>query len=369
MLVKILCCRKREAGRTCSEDAAGGDALRGVFVVADGAGSGSYADKWAGILVNYAVGFPLRSNVPAEVSHWLNQARARFVAEVPPVDPATLPPYMRGTARRGAFSTFHQLRCLRDDSDGLVVHCLSLGDTCTFLIRGGSQSIEMHPVKTDADFDRAPHLFTTSAEEFNPFLRPVKECVFRSVRPGDVFLVATDAVARWIVGHGSDAESMGELLAIQNDERWVEWVEQRRNINAIGNDDSTLLMLSIQEDDLLKMPLARANHDSSRLDELQDAISSGDSIRIAEAWGDGSAIQDENRLSLQGQVEAHLEIYEALQCMRGVLNAYYQEGASIGDVEQEWARWGSRLKDAQAGAGIRKLVSLIGLTPAEPELD
>lgn len=367
MLAKVLNCQKYESGRLYSEDAAGRNDVHGVFAVADGTGSSSYADKWASVLVNYAVEFPLRSSEPAEVCYWLNQARARFFVEVPPVDLSTLPPPIRNSVRRGAFSTFHQLRCTRDDSDGLVVHCLSLGDTCTFLIRGGSQSIEMHPVKTDADFDRAPHLFTTSAEEFNPYVRVVQGHVFRSVRPGDVFLIATDAVARWIVGHGSDAESMGELLAIPNDERWAEWVHQQRITNALGNDDSTLVMLSILEEDLSSLPLAEIAPDVARLAELQDAIDKGDSILIAEAWGDGSAFPQENRHVLEGQVVAHLEIYEAIQRMRTVLNAYHRKGASIGDVEQKWAQWGSRLNDAPAGAGIRKAVRAIGIVSAEQE--
>jgi len=362
MLVRILRCRKREKGRAYSEDAAGGDALRGVFAVADGAGTGSYARQWASVLVDYAVNTPLRSDAPAEVSRWLNRARRRFVEVVPPVDPMSVPPHQRATLQRGAFATFHQIRFRLMDVHGqrLAAQCLSLGDTCVFLRRAGSNQTEMHPEKIDLDFDRAPHLMTTSAAEFNPYVRTVEACELVDLYVGDRLIAATDAVARWIVAHRDDGVALDELLSIPNDERWRDWVEARRDARTIGNDDCTLMLLQVDVGDLMLGQGSDPDADSVREQELFDALSSGDSIEIAEAWGDGAAIPIEQRDVLREQVKPHLKIFEALQHMRSVLNSFYQESASIDDVRQEWDRWRVVLANAPAGAGMRRMLQSLG---------
>jgi hypothetical protein len=360
MRVKILTCRKWEIGRDHDEDAADYDQC-GIFVVSDGAGSGSYASQWSRALVAHSITAPLRSAAPTEVNWWLRGARARFSEMVPAVSIDRLPPHLRNTARRGAFATFHQMRFACTGDGKLSAHSLSIGDTCVFLLRCTSGNMEMHPRKEAKDFDRPPQLMTSSADEFDPYIRVLESQEFSELQPGDVLLAATDAVARWLVVHGVDMARVLQLLEF-SDSHWNEWIQQQRDARTIGNDDSTLMIIQISAEDLSGDAFSVLQADPQRTQELEEALQREDSFSIAEAWGDGSAIWAEKRDELLSQVEPHLRIYEAVQRMRAVLNAFHHQAATFDDVLQHWRVWERILINSRAGIGIHSALEEIGVT-------
>jgi hypothetical protein len=364
MLVKILRCPKNEIGREpeYDEDCAGADISRGIVVISDGAGSGSYASQWSCALVEHAKASPLRSASQTEVGWWLRGARAIYEKLVPAVSVDHLPPHLRNTARRGAYATLHQLRYLRSDEGSLWVQSLSIGDSCVFLLRNGSNALEMHPRKAAEDFDQAPQLVTSSADEFNPYVRTLEEGSFSDLRSGDVLMMATDAVARWLVMNGFQIDLVQPLLEIADDHGWSEWVVRQREALNINNDDSTLVIMTIEQDDATNAAFQLQLEDLVRLRELEKALTENDSFSIAEAWGDGSAIPANEHAAMLSQVEPHLRTYEAVQRMRVVLNAYHRESGSIDAVAREWQRWQKDLVLSQAGAGIRSAMEEIGIS-------
>jgi hypothetical protein len=380
MRVRILSFPKREDGRGPNEDAASHNEARCVFVVSDGAGSGSYAHQWAATLVNYASIEPIRSTEPAEVNHWLRGARNRFFERVPPVDIEKLPAELRGTARRGAFATLHQVRFMRDDYGKLLTECISIGDTCTFLWRSSVQGlgnihepdaitrIEMHPQKSFVDFDRAPHLLTTSPDMFNAYMHRLERHVFHDLNPGDVVMIATDAVARWLVSQ-SDVESAKNILLALSETDWGNWIELHRNDHTIGNDDSTLMIVMIDENDISAAPHMDSAIDEQRELELEMALRCEvqDSFVISEAWGDGSAIGQRKRDQFWPEVQHHLGIYKAIQYMRGAIDSFERGVFSLDELRNEWQRWRAVLEDMRVGQGIRRTLEQIGVLAESSE--
>src|SRR5450432_865783 len=77
---------KSEHNEATCEDAYADDVARGLFTVADGAGTTLFSNIWARILVKHFLHVPLINNDPFEVEWWIRQAQELYKLEVPTHD-------------------------------------------------------------------------------------------------------------------------------------------------------------------------------------------------------------------------------------------------------------------------------------------
>ncbi|MCS7261021.1 MAG: serine/threonine-protein phosphatase [Anaerolineae bacterium] len=223
------------------EDAWACDAAVGRLAVADGASDAFESRLWARTLVQSFVREPPS---PEELMRWLESRIAEWKAGI---DWARLPWYAAEKARRGAFATLLGVafgQSLRDVTEK-ASSCghwwaLAVGDACLFQVRD-NEVIVRFPLQQAADFSTTPPLLSTQPDYNLRSLEALRVCM-GECRPGDLFILATDALAAWF---------LGELEAGNHPwGRWKELTSQQfhwlvrtlRRRGKMRNDDVTLLL-------------------------------------------------------------------------------------------------------------------------------
>jgi hypothetical protein len=217
------------------EDAYAGDPGAGRFAVADGASESAFARAWAEFLAQGYV------NHRGPWSGWLPAARAgwdgRFAGEA-------MPWYVEAKFQEGAFATLLGLTLGRrpGPSGRLPWRAVAVGDSCLFQVRG-DRVRRAFPVKRAADFDNRPALVGSRRR---PLLLPrCRRVRTRGTwRPGDVFLLTTDALAQWFLGEVEAGERPSEqLTSVRCPEAFVALVDELRAAGQLRNDDTTLMRI------------------------------------------------------------------------------------------------------------------------------
>lgn len=211
-----------------SDDAAGvrpdGWPIRAA--VADGATESVYAGTWAQCLVEQlgavkasASGFA--AAVEAARSGWQEAVQ----------DAAEQPWYVTAKLEEGAFATALGLSVGREGQWQAVV----AGDCCLFQLRDGG----LHRAWPTADpegFTHRPTLVASRATRE----APTPKTATGTWGAGDIFLLATDAVAAWLLRTDLVA------AAAWDDEAFHDAVVTAREDGELRNDDATLVVLEMR---------------------------------------------------------------------------------------------------------------------------
>jgi hypothetical protein len=216
-----------------NEDATAADGTR--FAVCDGATEGWQSGEWAAHL---AAAFVRTPPHPADFTDWLATVRRGWT---PPVR-ADVPWYEEAKRAEGSFATLLgvEFRTSQKTPGEWAWKAVAVGDSCLVRVRGG-KVIESFPLSSPSEFTNRPHLVPSSAER----TCPDPEWLAGRAEPGDVFVLATDAVA-------------ASLLA-GTDSAWKAWrggpgvPERERLLDLLGslspvpNDDATLVVIALPE--------------------------------------------------------------------------------------------------------------------------
>ncbi len=195
--------------------------------VADGATESVFARAWAKRLVR---GVVQRGATTAEafcdaVPGWQEEWQANVRKGA-----ADRPWYVAAKATEGAFAAVLGLS-LHADGQWWAV---SVGDCCLFHVRDGAL-VQSWPFETADAFTNRPALVPSrSTHEV-----PSPDATTGSWRPGDRFVLATDAVAAWLLG-GEPAD-----VSTLDPDAFRDKIETARKNGALRNDDATLLVLEL----------------------------------------------------------------------------------------------------------------------------
>jgi hypothetical protein len=224
------------------EDAFAGDPARGRFAIADGASESSFVAAWAKLLVE---GFVAATGRPWRELGWLGPQEQSWRQEV---DGLSLPWFAEEKREQGAFSTLLGLAFLKPKGERPPAcwRALAVGDSCLFRLRGGQVSYSF-PLKRAADFGNLPHLLGSRGRPTHLPLSAIRRAHGRC-KPGDRFVMATDALAEWILRRTEANYTLSddiECLLADSDPRgaFASWVEERRDQHGLRNDDVTLLII------------------------------------------------------------------------------------------------------------------------------
>ncbi|UAY55685.1 protein phosphatase 2C domain-containing protein [Arachidicoccus terrestris] len=209
------------------------------FALADGATEGSFSKEWAEIVVQgfetLAFGpFSLTATVASMAEDWRQAVHHK-----------TLPWYAAEKLSAGAFATFVGLGI--DVQNGMF-QAIGIGDTVLFNIRK-DQLISSFPVTDPTEFSNMPSLISTKPEYT---AQPPGGGSYLSgdIQPGDILLLATDALAHFILmethknGKSKVWKHLQKILYTRDDAAFKTWVEARRRKNQMKNDDTTLIMIN-----------------------------------------------------------------------------------------------------------------------------
>lgn len=197
--------------------------------VADGATESAFSGAWARRLVQGFVSDPVgdadafAARLPGWQADWAETAGSRS---------AELPWYAAAKAEEGAFAALLGLALHADAS----WHALALGDCCLFHLRRGKAVGRPWPVEEAGALGYHPALVPSQPG------RPVPPVEARhgSWRRGDAFLLATDALAAWLM------ETDPAAVRAFTPDAFHQTVLQARAAHRMRNDDVTLVMLEIE---------------------------------------------------------------------------------------------------------------------------
>ena len=294
----FLACPSSEKTIETDQDAAYFETAKGIFAIADGVSATLFSDTWSDLVVKYAVENPLFSKDLFEVQWWLEGVQPRYEAATPKAE--ELPYHAQDKARAGSLCTLTVLRITKTTTDTAQAQLLGFGDSVIMIQRKNGE-IESFPIKVCEDFGLAPICIPAKMVSFD---RSFNRCetLDISLRAGETVLLATDAVAAWILCAPQRGQSIAEafqIIAAQTQETWKSFIESRRPSREIVDDDSTALILNLDIDarqgngwdELGKTPMPDLKTMQTRRAQLQEALKKKQWERVAVLWGDGIQIQ------------------------------------------------------------------------------
>ena len=214
------------------------------IVVSDGASESAFAREWANVLADAFVARPidLRGLTEDSLYDWLTSAQEQWRSGVPW---DRLPWHGEAKARAGAFATLlgMTIGASPDNPLRLSWQALAVGDSCLFIIRDDRLWLAF-PLEDAAEFDNTPALVCSNPDNAGELWEGVRrrsgECA-----AGDLFILASDALACWFLARNAAGEKPWETLLALDSSRWDDWVEEQRREGLMRNDDTTLVIIKV----------------------------------------------------------------------------------------------------------------------------
>ncbi|MCA9801172.1 MAG: protein phosphatase 2C domain-containing protein [Cyanobacteria bacterium HKST-UBA02] len=202
--------------------------------VADGATESSFSDRWARLLVE---GFHSQTDLADLRKSWQDE-----------ISTIELPWYAEQKADSGAYAAL--LGLVLEEGEGKISFTsTSVGDCCLFQIRK-KHRIMTFPDFSFESFDSTPALLSSRADTSRE--EPEELTGSGEAKPGDNFVLLTDAIAAWTLRHPARVEDrLLKLVALKSQEEFQELVESQRDDRdaegrpAMKNDDVTFLLIEI----------------------------------------------------------------------------------------------------------------------------
>lgn len=228
---------------------------RGVFAVADGAGNSFFPREWAECLTSHFASDAERALGRGTFTAWLRAAHKDWATIIERMATAPKPPFLVVNGYHGrtaAAATFIGVRLGQPSDGGIPWEAIALGDSCLFHARADGK-VDKYPLVKSQDFS-----FDTQALSSYPDKNPVEPIFFgsengrgcHSIVEGDVLILASDALSRWLIRREEmDQPVWGHLLSLETDETFLEFVSQARAEanEPMVNDDVALVVVRFGE--------------------------------------------------------------------------------------------------------------------------
>ena len=221
------------------EDAYALDTPDGAAVIADGASSGIYCSIWAQQLSQRFLTDRPDTREPISLNKWVNGLRTEWRTAI---DYSNLNWSKQAKVDQvGAAATILTLETGPADATGeRPWQACAVGDASLFWVREG-RLLATFPVVAADQFGSAPLLVRS-----NPGFRTVAVAAAGTCRPGDRFVLATDAVAARLFKSSAagPGPEWGRFETITED-AWRAELDTLRRANDMVNDDCTLIVLRV----------------------------------------------------------------------------------------------------------------------------
>ena len=212
--------------------------------ISDGASESAFAREWANVLVDALVSGPpdMRGLTEDSMLNWLAPAQEEWRDSVPW---DRIPWHGEAKARAGAFATLLGLivATRSGNSRRLSWQAVAVGDSCLFVVRDGRLWLSF-PLEDAAQFDNSPDLICSNpdnaGELWENMRRSDGECV-----AGDLFILASDALACWFLERNAEGEKPWKTLLALDASGWAAWVAEQRRGGLMRNDDTTMVIITV----------------------------------------------------------------------------------------------------------------------------
>ena len=215
------------------------------FAVADGATRSFFPKQWAELLVEHFCEEPDLFLNEENWKEWLAPIQEEWYKWVEERVKARGQFYLTNSlnAREPAVSTFIGLEV---DKTKLEWQAIVIGDSCLFHKSG--TGFRSFLIQKSENFTSNPEAFASFAKwnQYDP------EFISGKIQSGDIFILATDALAKWILEH-KESENLDKILhqlsKIEDTEQFNLFVDQARDDEDIRlvNDDVALMLITVEE--------------------------------------------------------------------------------------------------------------------------
>lgn len=227
------------------QDACDRNDEKGRYAIADGATRSFFPKEWATLLVKHFCESADLSLVKIDWRDWIGPIQQKWYKQVEEKVSERNLFYLTNSfnAKESAVSTFIGIEFNKDNGGW---EAMIVGDSCLF--HKSDSEFKSYLMENSADFTNHPEIFASFAKDNHSeptFIRG-------NANPGDTFILATDALAKWILEHketGKLDAALDRLKAIRMDEEFYQFVHGARHDEVIRlvNDDVTLILISVEE--------------------------------------------------------------------------------------------------------------------------
>lgn len=218
-----------------------------LAALADGAGSSLYPSKWAEILVQFFcqdLNNPIAS-IRRSHQEWLKPAqeqwRQYYLAKL--TNPNRKWWEVGSQIKDRGSATFIGLSLPTDaDLEAQTWQAVAIGDSCLFKLEKNSENLFAFPLNNSGDFKTTTRCFESLPEysSFSP------QFIEGSCNCGDTFLLASDALARWLLtDYENQSQEWQKIFELEKIEDFQQTIEQLRQKNLIKNDDTTAVLIKV----------------------------------------------------------------------------------------------------------------------------
>lgn len=224
----------------CSKDGS-------MVAIADGASTSLFPKEWANLLVEDFCNQHGESieNLCQQWQEWLKPLQNNWRNDLINIkqDP-NIPWYVKGSQNKNlASATFVGLKLHPPNQKGKKTwEAIAIGDSCLFQLQAVSKQIIVFPIRKSSDFRTITESFN-SLPEYNRFEPKYQEGDYED---GDIFLLATDALAEWVLRDIETKKREGKnLISVATQKEFEEFIQGLRDNKVIKNDDTTLCRIKV----------------------------------------------------------------------------------------------------------------------------
>ncbi|MEK6372016.1 MAG: protein phosphatase 2C domain-containing protein [Acidobacteriota bacterium] len=201
------------------------------FAISDGATQSYAADAWAKLLVKHACQRELPSET--DFQNWLSEARDEWQRSRNEQAKQSSSWWTQVQARDAAATLV--VGELQRRADGVWWAAVAVGDSCLMHIRG--TTLTSFPLASASEFTREPNTILSGRRSGS---EPPLLTGSGRMEIDDKLILATDALAKWILGSQT---AWRRLLTIASEQELAELVESERATGRMVNDDVAIVII------------------------------------------------------------------------------------------------------------------------------
>lgn len=218
------------------------DAAR--IALCDGASESAFARSWAQVLTDACVSRPLDLTelTSSSLAGWLGPCQEKWSQAVPW---ERIPWHGEAKTRAGALAALLALtvNLTPNPSGGFPWQAAAVGDCCLFVVRDGGLNLAF-PMDSAVQFNNTPSLICSNPANNRGLWGRVSQ-LSGEFRSGDVVILASDALAAWLLKEYESGGKPWETLLSLDLAEWEDWVQERRAERSMRNDDTTLIIIPV----------------------------------------------------------------------------------------------------------------------------
>ena len=227
------------------QDACAQNDEKGRYAIADGATRSFYPKEWAVLLVEHFCYSTDLSSAKMDWRDWIGPIQQKWYEQVEEKVNERDLFYLTNAfnTKESAASTFIGIELNKDNG---TWEAMIVGDSCLF--HESDSGFESYLTENSADFTNHPEVFASFAKDDHS--EPT--FIHGNANPSDTFILATDALAKWILEHketGKLDAALDKLKAVETEEKFCQFVHEARHDAAIRlvNDDVTFMLISVED--------------------------------------------------------------------------------------------------------------------------